>query len=122
MLLQILKSKIQQLVVTESSIEYPGSISLPKSLLKAAGIKHFELVYVNNKTNGNRIVTYAVQNKSEKEVTVNGAASKLFNKGDIIHVLSFAYFDEAEADEHKPTIVIADHNNQVIETKIYEFV
>lgn len=119
MLLQILKSKIQQLVVTESKTEYPGSISLPKAMLAEAKIKKFELVYVNNKTNGNRITTYAVENKSENAVTVNGAASKLFNKGDIIHVLTFTYLEENEADDHQPILVIANDDNHVIETKPY---
>ncbi len=119
MMLQILKAKIQQLTVTESCIDYPGSISLPDELLKVSGIKQFELVYVNNKTNGNRITTYAVRNKQQGFVSINGAASKLFTKGDIIHVLAFAYLNEEEADTFKPTLVITDKENKVIESKPY---
>ncbi|MHA4844576.1 aspartate 1-decarboxylase [Flavitalea antarctica] len=119
MLIQVLKSKIQQIIVKESSIDYPGSISLSDELLEASGIKPFELVHVNNKTNGNRIITYAVRNKQKGQVTVNGAASKLFKKGDCIHVLAFGYITEEEADSFRPIIVIADENNHVIETKAY---
>ena len=121
MQLQLLKSKIQELIVTESNIDYPGSISLPNELLKASGIKQFELVHVNNKTNGNRIVTYAVRNMEKGRVTINGAASKLFQKGDKIHVLAFAYLNEVEANTFQPTLVIADRENIVIENKPYEF-
>jgi aspartate 1-decarboxylase len=121
MMLQLLKTKIQQLVVSESSSEYPGSISLPGELLDASGIKQFELVHVNNKTNGNRIVTYAVRNKRPGFVTVNGAASRLFQKGDIVHVLAFAWLTEAEAAEFQPTLVLADQENRVIESKPYTF-
>lgn len=121
MLLQILKSKIKELIVTESDINYPGSISLSNELFIASGIKQFELVHVNNKTNGNRIITYAVKNKEQGRVTINGAASKFFSKGDSIHVLAFAYINELEAETFKPTLVITDNKNNVIESKPYLF-
>jgi aspartate 1-decarboxylase len=118
-MLQILKAKIQQVVVSESNINYPGSISLPAELLKASGIKQFELVHVNNRTNGNRIITYAVKNTKQGFVSVNGAASKFFQKGDIIHILAFAQLSETEADAFTPTLVLTDNQNNVIESKSY---
>ena len=121
MLLQILKSKIQEIKVTESHVDYPGSISLPEELLKASVIKQFELVHVNNKTNGNRIITYAVRSKQQGYVSVSGAASILFKKGDIIHVLAFAYINEMELEIFKPTIVIADDENKLLLSKPYTF-
>lgn len=121
MLTQLLKSKIQELVVTESSIEYPGSISLPEELMKAANIKQFELVHVNNKSNGNRIQTYAVASNSSGRVTLNGAASRLFQKGDHIHVLSFSYFNEQEAETHIPVLLKCNINNQLVESGDYVF-
>lgn len=116
----MLKSKIQSIKVTESNIEYPGSISLPADLLEVAGIKQFELVHVNNKTNGNRITTYAVKNNRKGFVSINGAASKLFQEGDIVHVLSYAYLSESEAESHQPTLVITDEDNNIIESKPYK--
>jgi aspartate 1-decarboxylase len=121
MLLQILKSKIQSLIVMESHTDYPGSISLSEELMLAAGIKQFELVHVNNKTNGNRILTYAVPNKQKGRVTINGAASKLFQKGDVIHVLTFAYINESETDAFQPILVITNEENNVVEIKPYKF-
>lgn len=119
MTIQILKAKIQGVIVSESNIDYPGSISLPTELLTASGIKQFELVHVNNRTNGNRIITYAIKNKQSGRVTINGAASKFFQKGDTIHVLAFAYIDESEAELFKPTLVLTDNENNVTETKPY---
>lgn len=118
---QMLKSKIQELQVTESSINYPGSISLPEELMKAARIRPFELVHVNNKSNGNRIQTYAVKSSEKGRVTLNGAASKLFSKGDTIHVLSYALLNEQEAEDHEPILVLASSSNLLIQASPYEF-
>ena len=121
MLIQLLRVKIQQLIVSESSENYPGSIALPDELIEASGLRLFEQVHVNNLTNGNRIVTYVVRSKKEGFVTLNGAASKLFNKGDKIHVLSYAYFTEQNADEFEPKIIYADADNRLLEAKTYVF-
>ena len=122
MLIQLLRVKIQQLIVTESSESYPGSIALPDDLLEASGLKLFEQVHINNLTNGNRIITYVVRSNQPGYVSLNGAASKLFNKGDKIHVLAFGYFnDQEEAPDFEPTIVYADKENKLIEAKNYTF-
>ena len=117
----MLRSKIQELIVTVSNVDYPGSISLPNELMLASGIKEFELVHVNNKTNGNRIVTYAVKNNKTGSVTINGAASKLFQRGDIVHVLAFAFINEFETETFEPLLVTADKENNVINCKPYRF-
>jgi len=119
MMLQLLKTKIQELTVSESCLDYPGSIALPEELLAAAGIREFEMVHVNNKTNGNRITTYAVKSHKEGRVTVNGAASHLFRKGDKIHVLAYCLLTENEANTFLPTLVITDSNNALVSCKTY---
>jgi aspartate 1-decarboxylase len=119
--IQLLRTKVQQLIVSESSENYPGSIALPDELIEAAGLRLFEQVHVNNLTNGNRIITYVVRSKKEGFVTLNGAASKLFKKGDKIHILAFGYFSEQEALEFEPTIIYADATNRLIEAKTYAF-
>lgn len=121
MIVQLLKSKIQELVVSESSTAFPGSISIPEEIMKEAGIRQFELVHVNNKTNGNRITTYAVRSQQQGFVSVNGAAAKLFNEGDQIHVLSYAQFSEAEAELFRPTLVLASKNNRLVASQPYFF-
>lgn len=122
MFLQLLRVKIQQLIVSESAESYPGSIALPEELLIASGFKLFEQVHVHNLTNGNRIITYVIRSKKPGYVTLNGAASKKFNKGDKIHVLAYGFFnDENEAKDFKPTIVYANENNNLIEVGKYAF-
>jgi len=121
MQVQLLQTKIQQIIVSESSENYPGSIALPDDLIEAAGLKLFEQVHVNNLNNGNRIITYVVRSKKSGYVTLNGAASKLFKKGDKIHVLAYGYFEEEEASEFEPKIVYADNYNRVVEIKAYAF-
>lgn len=121
MLIQLLRTKIQQLIVSESSEDYPGSIALPDELIEAAGLRLFEQVHVNNLNNGNRIVTYVVRSKKDGFVTLNGAASKLFNKGDKIHILAFGYFTEENAVGFEPRIIYADADNRLKEAKTYAF-
>ena len=119
--LQLLRVKIQQVIVSESSLSYPGSIALPDELIEAAGLRLFEQVHVNNLTNGNRILTYVVRSKKEGFISLNGAASWLFNKGDKIHILAYAYVEEEDAQNHEPRIIYTNEQNRVIETKIYVF-
>lgn len=121
MLIQMLRVKIQQLIVSESSEDYPGSIALPDELIEATGLKLFEQVHVNNLTNGNRILTYVVRSKKPGYVTLNGAASKLFSKGDKIHILAYAYFTEQDGDQFEPRIVYADAENRLLGVKTYAF-
>ncbi len=121
MLLQLLRVKIQQLIVSESSESYPGSISLPNDLIEASGLKMFELVHVNNLATGSRILTYVVPAKKAGYVSLNGAASKHFSKGDKIHIIAFGYYSDEEAENHRPVIVYADENNKLIESKTYSF-
>jgi len=121
MLIQLLRVKVQQLIVSESSEDYPGSIALPDEIIEATGLRLFEQVHVNNLTNGNRIVTYVVRSKQEGFVTLNGAASKLFKKGDKIHVLAYGYLTEQDADQFEPKIIYADAQNRLLEAKTYAF-
>ena len=113
MLLQLLRVKIQQVIVTESSENYPGSIALPDDLIEAAGFKLFELVHVNNLTNGNRIITYVVRSKKPGYVSLNGAACRKFNKGDKIHILAYGFF-ELNPKNILFRIRIFEKNNQKI--------
>jgi aspartate 1-decarboxylase len=121
MLIQLLRVKIQQLIVSESSVSYPGSIALPDELIEASGLKLFELVHVNNVNNGSRIITYVVRSKKKGYVSLNGAASKHFVQGDTIHVLSYAYVTEQNAVLHEPKIIYTDADNCLVEVKTYTF-
>lgn len=118
-MIQLLKTKIQELIVTESSLDYPGSISLPEPIIKAAGLHVFELVYVNNKTSGQRITTYVVKSKTDDFVSLNGAAAHHFKKGDLIHVLAFCTLSEQRAKKHVP-ILVKTSDNKLVSVEPYE--
>ncbi len=115
----LLKSKIQQLIVSESCESYPGSISLPQEIIEAAQLNYFEQVHVNNLTNGSRILTYVIPGKSKGFVSINGAASKHFNEGDKIHVLSYSILSKEEIASHIPLIVYTDTNNILVSVDVY---
>ncbi len=118
-MINLLKSKIQELIVSESSVDYPGSISLPLELVEAARLHEFEQVFVNNKTTGERISTYVVISKHHGFVSLNGAASHHFKKGDCIHVLSYRLVNEEDVKHFRPTLIRANINNEVVEVVPY---
>ena len=114
MLRTMLKSKIHGAFVTQTDLEYEGSIALDPVLLDAAGISDFEQVHVWNITNGQRLVTYAITGeRGSGQVCLNGAAARLASKGDKVIIACFAALDEDEAKEIKPIIVKVDRANRV---------
>lgn len=109
MFLEILKSKIHRVTVTDANIDYIGSITIDEALMEAAGIFHWEKVSVVNVTNGNRIETYAIPGKKGSGVVcLNGAAAHLFSKGDIVIIMTYAQMTPQEANGFEPTVVFPD--------------
>lgn len=116
MYIKALKSKIHRATVTDSELEYPGSIAIDKNLLDAAGMKHYETVLIANANNGERVETYVVPAEpGSGKIVVLGAAARKFERGDIIIILNFAYYEPDEFDGHKPIVVIPDAKNQIKE-------
>ena len=114
MLLTVLKSKLHRAVVTETDIDYVGSITIDSDLMKASGIREFEQVHVWNITNGSRIITYALSGPAGSGVIcLNGAAAHLNRAGDRVIIGSFAVMEEAELEGFKPTIVLVRENNTI---------
>ncbi len=109
----VLKSKIHRATITGAELNYEGSISIDKRLMKAANILPYELVYVANVNNGNRFETYAIEGKPG-EITLNGAAARLGQPGDLVIILSYAGMPYDEAANIKPCIVKVDSKNQPI--------
>ena len=115
MLLKILKSKLHRARVTETRLNYPGSILIDEALMKAAGILPYEGVLIADLNNGNRVETYAVAATANSgEIIVLGAAAKRMKKNDIIIIFSFAYCTLAEARKLKPRVVILNERNKII--------
>lgn len=86
-----LSAKIHNGVVNEANLDYEGSITIGKSLLKASGINPYDKVQVLNITNGNRIETYVIEGSILREIELNGAAANLFAKGDRVIIIAYLY-------------------------------
>ena len=112
MFVKALKGKIHRGRVTSTKIDYPGSIGIDEEMLVAANIRPYEEVLVANVTNGERVETYAVPTPAgSKEISVLGAAARLFSPGDIVIVMNFGYYSPEEMDTLKPNVVLCDEDN-----------
>lgn len=112
MLRTILKAKIHRATVTQCDLNYEGSITIDRKLLEEAGILEFEQVQVLNINNGERIITYAIEG-NDGVIGINGAAARLFQNNDLVIICSYAQLDEAQLENHKPTIILVDESNKV---------
>ncbi len=112
---QMLGGKIHRVTVTEACIDYPGSITIDKKLMKAADILPHEKVLIANLTNGSRIESYAIPGPAGSGVIcLNGGAAKHGKAGDIVIILTFVVLTAAEAKKHKPKVVYVDSNNRIV--------
>ena len=112
----MLKSKIHRATVTDANLNYEGSITIDRNLMKAADILPYEQVHVVDVNNGNRLVTYAIEGESG-EICLNGAAARLVHKGDIVIILAYTNVMENELHDFHPTLVYVDAKNQITAKK-----
>ena len=109
MYIEILKSKIHRVTVTEANLNYLGSITIDEDLLDAAGLIENEKVQVVNINNGERLETYIIKGeRGTGEVCLNGPAARKVVVGDIVIIMSFAMIDIEKAKSHKPLIIFPD--------------
>ena len=114
MIRQMMKSKIHRATVTDSNLDYEGSIGIDPVLMEAVGIVEYEKVHVLDITNGNRLETYTIRGvPNTGEICINGAAAHLVNTGDLVIILSYCSVSEEELSEFKPSIVLVDENNNI---------
>lgn len=110
----MLKGKIHRATVTESNPDYEGSVAIDAALMEASGICAFEQVHIYNITNGRRLVTYAIEApRGSRAISVNGAAARLAEKGDMVIIACYAALDEHEAAVHQPALVYVDEDNDI---------
>jgi aspartate 1-decarboxylase len=115
MLVNVFKSKIHRVKVTQAELNYVGSITIDEALLEAAGIMENEKVQIVNNNNGERIETYAIKGKRNSGVIcLNGAAARKAQPGDIVIIISYAWMTTEEAYTHQPTVIFPDDNNRLI--------
>ena len=111
MLLQILKSKIHRVTVTEANLDYIGSVTIDEALMEAANIFAGERVQIVDNTNGARIETYVIAGKRNSGcICINGAAAHLINVGDTVIIMAYALMTPEEAQAFKPAIVFPVNN------------
>ena len=111
MLIEVLKSKIHRVKVTDAYLSYIGSITIDRDLIDAANFVLGEKVQVVNINNGVRLETYIIEGKrGAGEVTLNGPAARKVQKGDIIIIIGYAQMEFEKAKKFKPTVVFPDEN------------
>lgn len=112
---QLLSGKIHRVTVTDARIDYEGSITIDRLLLKAAGILPFEKVLIANLTNGSRIESYAIAApENSGTVCLNGGAAKHGETGDILIIMTFGVFSGKEIQKHEPKVVYVDRKNRIV--------
>ena len=118
MIVRALKSKIHRATVTDADINYIGSISIDKNLMKAANLLEYEKVQVLNITNGNRLDTYVIEGDEDSgQICINGAAAHLVSPEDIVIIVSYCDIEHEALKSHKPFVVHVDDNNKIINIK-----
>ena len=107
--LQILKSKIHRVTVTEANLDYIGSITIDSKLMGAAGILPGERVFIVDNNNGERFDTSAIAGEPGSGVIcLNGAAARKVHRGDIVIIMAYAMMTEEEARAFKPKVIFPD--------------
>lgn len=111
MLLNILKSKIHRVVVTEANLDYIGSITIDEDLMDAANIYSGERVQVVDNNNGSRLETYVIPGKRGSGcICINGAAAHLVHVGDTVIIMAYAMMTPEEQTDFKPSIIFPINN------------
>jgi len=109
MQIEVLKSKIHRVTVTDANLNYVGSITLDEDLMDAANMIVHEKVQVLNINNGARFETYIIKGeRGSGTVCLNGAAARLVQPGDVVLIVSFATMDFEEAKTFQPTVIFPD--------------
>lgn len=116
MLIEVLKSKIHKVTVTEANLNYVGSVSIDEDLMDASNIIENEKVQVLDINNGERLETYVIKGKrGSGEICLNGPAARKVMVGDVVIIMSFASFDFQEAKSFRPVIIFPDtKTNKII--------
>ena len=111
----MMKSKIHRATVTQADLHYVGSVTLDPDLMEAADLLEGEKVAIVDITNGARLETYVITGERGSGVIgINGAAARLVHEGDLVIIISYGMYDDAEARTLKPSVVHVDDRNRVV--------
>lgn len=114
MRIEVLKSKIHRVRITEAELHYVGSIAIDEDLMDAANIIEGERVQIVNVNNGERLDTYVIKGeRGSGTVCLNGPAARKAQVGDVVIIFSYASIDFEEAKKFKPTVIFPDPDNKL---------
>lgn len=114
MMIEVLKSKLHCVTVTEANLNYMGSITIDEDLMDAAGMIAGEKVQIVDNNNGERFETYIIKGeRGSGAICLNGAAARKVQVGDVCIIISYALMDFEEAKSYKPTIVFPKEGNKL---------
>lgn len=112
MQIEVLKSKIHRVKITEANLHYIGSITIDETLMEAANLIENEKVHVLNTDNGERLETYVIKGtRGTGMICMNGPAARKVGVGDTVIILSYAIMDFENAKTYKPIIIFPKENN-----------
>lgn len=110
------KSKIHRATITQAELHYEGSLTIDTDLMEAADLLPYEKVAIVNINNGERLETYIIPGeRGSKTICLNGAAARKGVVGDRIIIISYANMSDEEARLYKPTIVLVNENNDIVQ-------
>lgn len=116
MWIEMLQGKLHRGAVVDCRIDYEGSLTVDTELIEAAGLRPYQKIQLLNINNGQRIETYLIEGEpGKREIIVNGAAARLFHKGDRVIVCGYGLYDPKELAGHKPKVVVLDERNRIVE-------
>ena len=114
MMIEVMKSKLHCVTVTEANLNYMGSITIDEDLMDAANLIAGEKVQVLDNNNGERFETYIIKGeRGSGRICLNGAAARRVQVGDVIIIISYALMDFEEAKAFKPTVVFPKEGNSL---------
>jgi aspartate 1-decarboxylase len=114
-LIEVIKSKIHRVKVTDADLSYIGSITIDRDLIDAANFLIGEKVQVVNINNGERLETYIIEgSRGSGEVTLNGPAARKVQRGDIVIIIGYAQMEFEKAKNFKPTVIFPDEDTNCL--------
>ncbi|MFZ6664736.1 aspartate 1-decarboxylase [Peijinzhouia sedimentorum] len=114
MQIELLKSKIHRVRITQAELHYVGSITIDEDLMDAADLVANEKVQIVNVNNGERLETYVIKGeRGTGEICLNGPAARKAQVGDIVIIISYCILDKKESSLHQPKLIFPDESNRI---------
>jgi len=114
MQIELLKSKIHRVKITQAELHYVGSITIDEDLMDSADLVANEKVQIVNVNNGERLETYVIKGqRGTGEICLNGPAARKAHVGDVVIIISYCILDKNESATHQPKLIFPDENNRL---------